>query len=81
MSPDAVMFVGRPSSPRYKQGTIVMLTRRKRSKWWKLICFGQKTHYRKDGSCSHTDELLASLNPERVPPERVQIVPFGERGA
>ncbi len=80
MTPDAAMFVGRPSSPRYKQGTIVMLTRRKRSKWWKLICFGQKTHYRSDGSCAHTDEVLEHLNPERVPRERVRVQGFGGEG-
>lgn len=77
MSPDAVMLVGKPSNPRYKQGTIVMLTRRRRSKWWKAVCFGQKTHYRKDGTCVHTDDLLASLNPELVPVDRVRVEGFG----
>lgn len=77
MSPTAIVVIGKPSSPRYKTSTIVMLTRKHRSKWFKVICFGQKTHYRKDGTCVHTDELVAALNPELAPLERVRVEGFG----
>jgi hypothetical protein len=42
-----------------------------------LICFGPKRHYRKDGSCKHTDAVMDALKSEwhRT---RTHIVPFGE---
>jgi hypothetical protein len=30
-------------------------------RWYHLSCFGRKSHYRRDGSCEHTDALLAAL--------------------
>ena len=30
---------------------------------WELVCFGAKGHYRKDGTCRHTEAVLASLRP------------------
>lgn len=74
---DFYMLIGQPP-PRCKGKTIVMLTRKPRSKWWHVACIGQKSHYRKDdGGCAHTDELIASLNPEAVPRERVRLLGFG----
>jgi len=29
----------------------------------KLVCFGTKRHYRKDGTCKHTAAILARLKP------------------
>jgi hypothetical protein len=73
---DYRVMVGEPTG-RYKTGTIVLLTRKYRSKWWDLVCFGQKGHYHRDGSCVHTDDLLARLNPEKVPAERVHVRGWG----
>jgi len=28
-----------------------------------VVCFGSKRHYRKDGSCKHTEFLLAHMKP------------------
>jgi hypothetical protein len=28
-----------------------------------LVCFGRKRHYRKDGSCKHTEALLSRMRP------------------
>lgn len=28
-----------------------------------LICFGRKRHYRKDGSCKHTEDVMARMKP------------------
>lgn len=28
-----------------------------------LICFGPKRHYRVDGSCKHTDQIMAQIKP------------------
>jgi hypothetical protein len=72
------MLVGKPTG-RYRQGTIVLVSRKPRSKWWKVVCFGQKGHYREDGSCAHTDEVLASLNPDIAPAERVRVTGWGNR--
>jgi len=73
---EASMLIGNPTG-RYKTRTIVLLTRRHRSKWWQLVCFGPKGHYAKDGSCAHTDELLERLNTRRVRRELVRLDPFG----
>lgn len=43
---------------------IVMLMRRKRSKWYRLVCIGRKRHYRKDGSCKHTELFLEHMKPD-----------------
>lgn len=77
--PDAAMLVG--AAPKgYKNKTICLVTRKARSKWWHVVCFGPKGHYRKaDGGCVHTDELVATLNPEVVALDRVRVVPFGDK--
>ena len=74
------LMIGKPTG-RYKSGTICMVVRGKRSKWWEVLCFGQKGHYAKDGSCAHTDEVAANLNPDVVPLDRVRLRPFGDREA
>lgn len=77
--PDAAMRIGRPTKG-YKSSTIVLVTRGRRSKWWHVVCFGQKGHYRKaDGGCEHTDQAIANLNPETVALDRVRLVPFGDK--
>ena len=54
---------------------LIMLLKKPRSKWYILCCFGRKRHYRKDGSCKHTDVILTDVKPEfRV---RVKIDPWG----
>lgn len=56
---------------------MILLVRRPRSKWFSLCCIGRKRHYRKDGSCKHTEEILANVKPEIRP--RVKVRPFGGR--
>ena len=73
---EACMLIGKPTG-KYKTSTIVLLTRKYRSKWWQLVCFGQKGHYANDGSCTHTDELLERLNEKAIRRELVRIDPFG----
>lgn len=70
-TPPCMMLIGRPPKG-MKSSTIVLLSRRYRSKWWTVVCFGQKSHYRADGSCEHTDELLAGL--KRPPREMVRVL-------
>lgn len=41
-----------------------MLVRRRRSKWYRLSCFGRKRHYRKNGSCRCVADILAALPPD-----------------
>lgn len=44
-----------------------------------LICFGRKRHYRKDGTCKHTEAVV-----ERIKPwyrSRLTIHRFGVSGA
>jgi hypothetical protein len=43
---------------------LIVLIRKPRSKYYRLACFGRRAHYRVDGTCKHTDELLASVKPE-----------------
>lgn len=57
------------------KGELILLARKPRSKWYHLTCFGTKRHYRKDGSCKHTEEALANIKPEAR--HRVRIDPWG----
>jgi hypothetical protein len=42
---------------------IILLIKPSRSPVYRLCCIGRKRHYRKDGSCKHTEDLLARMNP------------------
>jgi len=65
------------ATPGSKTRTIVAIMRTKRhSKYFKVACFGSKRHYRKDGSCVHTDATLAQVKPEYR--YRVRLAPFGD---
>jgi hypothetical protein len=67
---EAGMFIG--AAPKgCKERTLIVVTRTYRSKWWRVVCLGQKSHYRPDGSCVHTDELLARW--KRCPVDRVKV--------
>lgn len=43
--------------------TLVILARKPGKRTYTLVCFGAKKHYRVDGSCKHTEELLANVKP------------------
>lgn len=43
---------------------LVLLLKRPRSRYYALACFGRRRHYRKDGTCAHTDDVLARVKPE-----------------
>lgn len=42
---------------------------------WSLVCFGNKRHYRKDGSCAHTEAVIARLSLWYR--SRTHLEPFG----
>lgn len=42
---------------------LILLLRHHRSKRYHLCCIGRKRHYRKDGTCKHTESVLASIKP------------------
>lgn len=71
-----MILVGKPTKG-YKTSTMVLLIRPPRSKWWQVACFGPKGHYAKDGSCAHTDAVLAQLRPD-APRERIRLLSFGD---
>lgn len=54
---------------------LILLARKPRSRQYTLVCFGAQRHYRKDGSCRHTDEAIANLKPEMV--GKVTVDGFG----
>lgn len=54
---------------------VILLLRKPRSKWFSLCCIGRKKHYRKDGTCVHTDDVLKNIKPEEK--YRVKVDPFG----
>lgn len=54
---------------------VQMCVRPYRSKYYRVVCIGPKRHYRENGSCGHTDWLLALVKPEMV--DRVKLDPFG----
>jgi hypothetical protein len=59
---------------------LVVMGRRSRSTRWNLICFGgRKRHYRKDGSCVHTEAVLERLKPDIR--KRTKVTPFGARAS
>ena len=44
-----------------------------------VVCFRRKRHYRKDGSCKHTEALLAQMKPGYR--QRYVPSPFGKAAA
>ena len=47
----------------------------KNSGYYSIVCFGRKRHYRKDGSCVHTEGLMKIVKPKFR--KRTRIDPFG----
>ena len=62
-----------------KKELVMLLPKRdkngKRSGYWSLACFGTKRHYRRDGSCKHTQGLIDTANPRYQ--SRIRVDPFG----
>ena len=52
---------------------IIMLVRRPRGRLYTLKCFGPKRHYRRDGTCKHIDQVLASVKPDKQHLVRVDV--------
>ncbi len=52
---------------------VILLLRPPKARTYRLVCIGRKAHYRKDGSCKHTEEVLANIKPG----VRVRIDGFG----
>lgn len=44
---------------------VVLLAQMKGQRWYRLVCFGRKRHYRQDGTCKHTDAVLNAMSPAR----------------
>lgn len=42
---------------------LILLIKSEQDKRLHLCCFGRKHHYRKDGTCRHTEDVLASIKP------------------
>ena len=42
---------------------LTLLIKPKGSRVHLLCCFGPKRHYRKDGTCKHTEDVLAHMSP------------------
>jgi hypothetical protein len=40
-----------------------------------VVCFGPRKHYRKDGTCKETDEVLAKMKPWYR--SRAKVEPWG----
>lgn len=57
--------------------SVQLLLHKPRSRWFSLCCIGRKAHYRKDGSCKHTDEVLEAIRADVR--SRVRITPRGGR--
>jgi hypothetical protein len=67
------MFVGGPVNG--SGSVIIMAGQKYRHRKIDIICVGNKRHYRKDGSCAHTDQFIDSMLPEFKP--KARVVPFG----
>ena len=44
---------------------------------WHFACFGNKSHYRKDGTCVHLETVLETMSAWRR--QRTWFVPFGDQ--
>jgi hypothetical protein len=58
---------------------VVIIGRRAGDKTFHLVCFGRKRHYRQDGTCAHTETVMARLRP-RIR-KRTRVTPFGARNS
>ena len=38
---------------------VILLLQRPGQRWYSLCCIGRKRHYRKDGTCKHTENILS----------------------
>ena len=47
----------------------------KNSGYYTVFCAGAKRHYRKDGSCKHTQGVIQAAKPNYR--KRISLVPFG----
>lgn len=54
---------------------VILLVRKHRSRYYGLVCIGRKAHYRKDGSCKHTDFMLEHAKPEMR--HLIKVDPWG----
>lgn len=68
------VYIGEPCK-RQKTPTIVVVANRG-PRSWEVVCFGNKGHYYKDGSCHHTVGFFNCMKSDwhRA---RTHIVPFG----
>lgn len=70
-----MIFSGAPPKG-CKTKTLVLLIRVRGQRWYHASCFGQRSHYKPDGSCFHTDELLASAQPDKR--HLIKVQPWGD---
>lgn len=54
---------------------LLLLIRKPGSRRYYLACFGSKRHYRKDGTCKHTEATLAHMKAWHA--ARTTVEPFG----
>lgn len=52
---------------------LIMVARKPGSRKYSIVCFGRKAHYRVDGTCKHTAEIVANLKPT----VRYAVKPWG----
>lgn len=73
------LLLGEPTRKHEKSRTLVMFHQRDMKdarKGYALVCFGPKGHYREDGSCPHTREIMERMKPWHR--SRVRLHRFGE---
>lgn len=60
-----------------RKEAIILLQPRDKRQHLDLVCMGAKRHYRKDGTCKHTEAILLQMKPWYR--ARVKLTPFGNR--
>lgn len=55
--------------------SVVMLLRKKGSRYYRICCIGRKQHYRKEGGCKHIDAVMEHVRPEVK--SRIRLNGFG----
>lgn len=58
--------------------TIVIIGRKWRSKWWFIECMCSKWRRRKDGTCKHERQLMATVHPSMLARTRIRVQYSGE---